>query len=155
MTDSAGFATPEADEEDLGEDLGDLLLEVVPDDKRGTGIIGRISRHFSITAFLALILSSCGLLPQRDGLFECDYSGYGNPPVVYRYYRNSKILAMINQGEHIINRKFSVEEVEKKVLWRQNEIASNSLDLETMELKEHTTYSFEGPRTTSVMCKWK
>lgn len=156
MTDSAGFATPEADEEDLGEDLGDLLLEVVPDDKRGTGIIGRrISRHFSITAFLALILSSCGLLPQRDGLIECDYRGYGNPPVVYRYYRNSKILTMINQGEHVINRKFSVEEVDKKVLWRQSEYASNSLNLETMELKEHTTYSFEGPRTTSVMCTWK
>lgn len=62
---------------------------------------------------------------------------------------------MINQGEHVINRKFSVEEVDKKVLWRQNEYESNSLNLETMELKEHTTYSFGGPSTTSVMCAWK
>ena len=32
MTDSATFTTPEADDEDAGEDLGDLLLEVLPGD---------------------------------------------------------------------------------------------------------------------------
>ena len=32
MTDSATFTTPEADDEDTGEDLGDLLLEVLPSD---------------------------------------------------------------------------------------------------------------------------
>ena len=151
MTDSATFPTPEADDEDME----DSLLEVLPGNKRGTGIIGRrISRHFSITAFLALILSSCGLLPQRDGLFECDYSGYGNPPVVYRYYRNSKILAMINQGENVINSKFSVEEVDDKVLWRDGDYVSYSLNLQTMELKQRT-YFMNKPETTSVMCTWK
>jgi hypothetical protein len=152
VTDLTTFTTPDASDEDLW----DLLLEIPHCDKRGAGIIGRrFSRHFSITAFLALILSSCGLLARRDGLFECDYSRYGNPPVVYRYYRNSKILAMINQGEHVINRKFSVEEVGEKVLWRQDAYASNSLNLETMELKEHIESSFGGPQTTSIMCKWK
>ena len=153
MTDSQ-IQEPDTDE-DQEVDLGDLLLEVLPGDKRGTGIIGRrISRHFSITAFLALILSSCGLLPQRDGLFECDYSGYGNPPVVYRYYRNSKILAMINQGENVINSKFSVEEVDDKVLWRDGDYVSYSLNLQTMELKQRT-YFMNKPETTSVMCTWK
>ena len=32
MTDSATFTTPEADDEGTGEDLGDLLLEVLPSD---------------------------------------------------------------------------------------------------------------------------
>ncbi|MCT0227293.1 hypothetical protein KQ300_03665 [Synechococcus sp. CS-1331] len=32
MTDSATFTTPEADEEETGEDLGDLLLEVLTGD---------------------------------------------------------------------------------------------------------------------------
>ena len=32
MTDSATFTTPENEDEDLGEDLGDLLLEVLPPD---------------------------------------------------------------------------------------------------------------------------
>lgn len=32
MTDSATLATPEADDEETGEDLGDLLLEVLPGD---------------------------------------------------------------------------------------------------------------------------
>ena len=154
VTDSATFATPEADDKEME----DALLEVLPVDKRGAGIIGRrMSRHFSITVFLALILSSCGLLARQDGLFECDYSGTGNrasAPVVYRYYRNSKILAMINQGEHVINRKFSVEEVDKKVLWRQGEYVSYSLNLQTMELKQRT-YFFDKPEEISVMCAWK
>ena len=154
MTDSAIFTTSEADDEDME----DPLLEVLPGDKRGAGIIGRrISRQFSITAFLALILSSCGLLARRDGLFECDYSGYGNRaslPVVYRYYRNSKILAMINQGENVINSKFSVEEVDDRVLWRDGDYVSYSLNLQTMELKQRT-YFMGKPETTSVMCTWK
>jgi len=32
VTDSATFTTPEADDEEKGEDLGDLLLEVLPSD---------------------------------------------------------------------------------------------------------------------------
>ena len=32
MTDSATFTTPEAEDEETGEDLGDLLLEVLPPD---------------------------------------------------------------------------------------------------------------------------
>ena len=32
MTDSATFATPEEDGEETGEDLGNLLLEVLPGD---------------------------------------------------------------------------------------------------------------------------
>ena len=32
MTDSATFTTPEAEDEGTGEDLGDLLLEVLPGD---------------------------------------------------------------------------------------------------------------------------
>lgn len=155
MTNSATFITPDARNEETGEDLGDLLFEVPPGDKRGACTIGqRISRHFSITTFLALILSSCGLLERRDGLFECDYSGYGNPPVVYRYYRNSKILAMINQGERVINNKYSVEEVDEKVLWKQGESVSVSLNLQTMELKE-TAFIWDKPQTTRAMCSWK
>ena len=38
MTDSATFTTPEADEEDLGEDLGDLLLEVLSPEGKGQGL---------------------------------------------------------------------------------------------------------------------
>ena len=40
MTDSAIFTTPEAGDEETGEDLGDLLLEVLPGD--GT-TIGNLS----------------------------------------------------------------------------------------------------------------
>jgi hypothetical protein len=32
VTDSATFTTPEADDEETGEDLGGLLLEVLPGD---------------------------------------------------------------------------------------------------------------------------
>ena len=115
------------------------------------------SIHIASTVILAVILSGCGLLERRDGLFECDYSGYGNrvsAPVVYRYYRSSKILAMINQGEVVINSKFSVEEVDEKVLWKQGEYVSYSLNLQTMELKQRT-YFFSKPETISVVCTWK
>ena len=108
------------------------------------------SIHIASTAILTILLSGCGLLARRDGLFECDYSGYGNPPVAYRYYRNSKILAMINQGEHVINRKYSVEEVDEKVLWKDDESISSSLNLRTMELK-NTNFFWDKPRTTSAM----
>jgi len=40
VTDSATFTTPEADDEDTGKDLADLLLEVLPGD--GT-TIGNLS----------------------------------------------------------------------------------------------------------------
>ena len=115
------------------------------------------SIHIASTAILAVLLSGCGLLERRDGLFECDYSGTGNrasAPVVYRYYRNSKILAMINQGEVVINSKFSVEEVDEKVLWKQGEYVSYSLNLQTMELKQRT-YFFDKSETISVVCAWK
>ena len=46
MTDSATFATPEADDEDTGEDLGDLLLEVLPGD--GT-TIGNMSAREALS----------------------------------------------------------------------------------------------------------
>ena len=46
MTDSATFATPEADEEETGEDLGDLLLEVLPGD--GT-TIGNMSAREALS----------------------------------------------------------------------------------------------------------
>jgi len=150
VTDSATFTTPEVGDEGTGEDLGGL-----DDHNSATGMIGlKQSIHIASIALLAVILSGCGLLERRDGLFECDYSGYGNPPVVYRYYRNSKILAMINQGEHVINRKYSVEEVGEKVLWKESESVSVSLNLKTMELKE-TNFYWDKPRTTSAMCTWK
>jgi len=38
VTDSATFATPEADDEETGEDLGDLLLEVLPGDGSTMGV---------------------------------------------------------------------------------------------------------------------
>jgi type I restriction enzyme M protein len=46
VTDSATFATPEADEEETGEDLGDLLLEVLPGD--GT-TIGNLSAREALS----------------------------------------------------------------------------------------------------------
>jgi len=154
VTDSATFTTPEADDEDME----DPQLEVLPADKRGAGVIGRrISRHFSISIFFALILSSCGLIERRDGLFECDYSKYGNAPVVYRYYYDSKILSEINQGEHVINKKHSAEEVDGKVLWRVGEYISYSLDRDTMYLKQTLQGSIASSLngTSRVKCKWK
>ena len=112
------------------------------------------SNHIASTAILAVILSGCGLLERRDGLFECDYSGYKNPPVVYRYYRNSKILSMINQGEHVIMEKYSVEQVDGKILWKQGEYTSNTLDLETMVFEQQIPFLGK-PHTTRVQCKWK
>ena len=46
MTDSATFSTPEADDEEAGEDLGDLLLEVLPGD--GT-TIGNMSAREALS----------------------------------------------------------------------------------------------------------
>ena len=46
MTDSATFTTPEADDEETGEDLGDLLLEVLPGD--GT-TIGNLSAREALS----------------------------------------------------------------------------------------------------------
>jgi len=112
------------------------------------------SIRIASTAILAVLLSGCGLLERRDGLFECDYSGYSNPPVVYRYYRSSKILAMINQGERVINSKYSVEEVDEKVLWKQGDSVSVSLNLRTMELRE-TAFIWDKPHITTAMCTWK
>jgi len=150
VNDSVTDNTPDADEEETGEDLGGRVAL-----HRATDIVdSKQSMNFVVTALLAAIVSSCELFPQRDGLFECDYSGYGNPPVVYRYYRNSKILAMINQGENVINSKFSVEEVDDKVLWKQGEYISSSLNLQTMELKQRT-YLWDKSHTTSAMCTWK
>jgi len=37
VTDSATFTVPENEDEDLGEDLGDLLLEVLPGDSSTIG----------------------------------------------------------------------------------------------------------------------
>jgi hypothetical protein len=117
----------------------------------------RQSIHFSVTALLAVIVSGCSLLGRRDGLFECDYSKYGNPPVVYRYYYDSKILSMISQGDTVINRKYSVEEVDDRVLWQDGEFISYSLDKKAMYLKE----TFQGSiisslnGTSRVKCKWK
>jgi hypothetical protein len=117
----------------------------------------RQSKPFAVTALLAAVLSSCGLLGRRDGLFECDYSKYGNPPVVYRYYYDSKILSMISQGDTVINRKYSVEEVDDRVLWRDGEFISYSLDKKAMYLKE----TFQGSSISSLngssrlKCKWK
>lgn len=112
------------------------------------------SIHIASTAILAVILSACGLLERRDGLFECEYIGFSSPSIVYRYYRNSKILAMINQGERVINGKYSVEEVDEKVLWKQGEYVSVSLNLRTMELKE-TAFIWDKPHITTAMCTWK
>ena len=112
----------------------------------------RQSIHFSVTALLGVILSSCGLLARRDGLFECNF----NTPVVYRYYYDSKILSMISQGDTVINRKYSVEEVDDRVLWRDGEFISYSLDKKAMYLKE----TFQGSSIRSLTgssrfkCKW-
>jgi len=38
VTDSATFTTTEASDEETGEDLGDLLLEVIPDDGTTTDV---------------------------------------------------------------------------------------------------------------------
>ena len=46
MTDSATFATSESDDEETGEDLGDLLLEVLPGD--GT-TIGNMSAREALS----------------------------------------------------------------------------------------------------------
>ena len=46
MNDSVTFSTPEADEEESGEDLGDLLLEVLPGD--GT-TIGNMSAREALS----------------------------------------------------------------------------------------------------------
>ena len=117
----------------------------------------RQSKPFAVSALLAAVLSSCGLLGRRDGLFECDYSKYGNPPVVYRYYYDSKILSEINQGEHVINKKYSVEEVDGKVLWRVGDYISYSLDKETMYLKQTLQGSIISSLngTSRAKCKWK
>ena len=112
------------------------------------------SIHIVSRAFLAVLLSGCGLLARRDGLFECKYIGFSSPPIVYRYYRNSKILAIINQGERVINSKYSVEEVDEKVLWKQGDSVSVSLNLRTMELKE-TAFIWDKSHVTSAMCTWK
>jgi hypothetical protein len=113
----------------------------------------RQSIHFSITALLAVILSGCDLLARRDGLFECRLYA----PVVYRYYYDSKILSKISQGDTVINRKFSVEEVDDRVLWRDGEFISYSLDKKAMYLKEtYQGYPFSSlNRSRRFKCKWK
>jgi len=64
VTDSATFATPEADEdEETGEDLGDLLLEVLPSDG---STIGNLSAREALGRAAERQISEEGYKAQRD-----------------------------------------------------------------------------------------
>jgi len=63
VTDSATFTIPENEDEDLGEDLGDLLLEVLPPDGSKIGNLSArealsraVTRQTSIMYNLTILL---------------------------------------------------------------------------------------------------
>jgi hypothetical protein len=85
----------------------------------------------------ASALLACGAiaiyqLHHGDLLIECDYSAYGNPPVLYKYEWYKKRITLLKQGDVAILSKFPAEEIDSKIIWIEGRFSSGELDKRSM-----------------------
>lgn len=107
-------------------------------------------------AAIGLLLAAIAGCSRQDGLFQCDYSTFKNPPVNFRYDRSKKQITLINQGNFVVNKKYAAEEIGDKVMWGDSEYSSNILDRKTMILEDifRSGNAFLD-HTNLIQCKWQ